>query len=81
MKTLLALAICLAAQQIAFSQQEEKDALPPVPEGKSWKLVWHDEFDGTKLDETKWDIPESKRRDGYWSRKAISLDGKGGAVA
>jgi hypothetical protein len=39
-------------------QIEPKDALPAAPEGKTWKLVWHDEFDGTELDTTKWDIPE-----------------------
>ena len=60
--------------------QEVKDTLPTPPEGKTWKLVWHDEFDGKKLDTTKWDIPEYKRRDGYWSRKSISLDGKGHLV-
>jgi hypothetical protein len=27
--------------------QEVKDTLPTPPEGKTWKLVWHDEFDGT----------------------------------
>ena len=25
-----------------------------LPAGKSWKLVWHDEFDGDTLDRTKW---------------------------
>ena len=25
-----------------------------LPEGKKWKLVWNDEFDGKELDETKW---------------------------
>ena len=25
-----------------------------LPEGKKWKLVWHDEFDGDSLDENKW---------------------------
>jgi len=62
------------------SPQEIKDDLPAPPEGKAWKLVWHDEFDGQKLDETKWDVPEGRRRDGWWSRKAISLDGKGNLV-
>jgi hypothetical protein len=28
-------------------------------------------FDGTKLDETKWDVPEYKRRDGHWSRDVV----------
>ena len=56
---------------------EPDDQLPPPPEGKTWKLVWHDEFDGTKLDESKCYIPEGKRRDGWWSPKAVSLDGDG----
>ena len=34
---------------------DEKEFLPPAPEGKQWKLVWHGEFDGAKLDESKWD--------------------------
>src|ERR1039458_1653990 len=81
MKMLLTLAICLAAQQIAFAQQKEKDALPPTPEGKTWNLVWHDEFDGTKLDETKWEVmPDAPRKGGWWMRKAVSLDGKGHLV-
>jgi len=57
-----------------------EDILPATPSGKKWKLVWNDEFDGTALDESKWDIPEGKRRDGWWSRKAISLDGQGRLV-
>jgi beta-glucanase (GH16 family) len=61
----------------AASPQGVKDDLPAPPEGKAWKLVWHDEFDGPKLDETKWDVPEGRRRDGWWSRRATSLDGKG----
>jgi beta-glucanase (GH16 family) len=44
-------------------------------------MVWHDEFEGNKLDETKWETPpDGKRRDGWWMRKAISLDGKGNLV-
>ena len=56
---------------------EPDDQLPPPPNGKAWKLVWHDEFDGTKLDESKWDVRDNKRRDGWWSPKAVSVDGKG----
>ena len=25
-----------------------------LPDGKKFKLVWHDEFDGNSLDESKW---------------------------
>src|SRR5574342_222755 len=62
----------------SLARAEDGDALPTPPEGKTWKLAWHDEFDGTKLDEGKWVYGrEGKRRDGWWSRKAVSLDGKG----
>jgi len=53
------------------------DALPPAPEGKVWQLVWHDEFDGATLDDSKWEVPDHRRRDGWWSPKAVSLDGEG----
>jgi len=57
------------------------DTLPPLPAGKAWKVAWHDEFDGTKLDKTRWDVPpDAKRRDGWWMGSAISLDGKGHLV-
>jgi beta-glucanase (GH16 family) len=61
--------------------EEPKDQLPAPSEGKSWKLVWHDEFEGTALDETKWTSrPDGKRKGGWWNRKAVSLDGKGNLV-
>ena len=57
------------------------DVLPQPPDGKAWKLVWHDEFDGSKLNETKWTYrPDGKRKGGWWSKKAISLDGDGHLV-
>ena len=36
-----------------------------LPEGKNFKLVWHDEFDGDQLDETKWGY-----RTNFWGRTA-----------
>jgi beta-glucanase (GH16 family) len=55
-----------------------KDTLPPAPAGKTWKMIWHDEFDGTTLDATKWGFtPYYQRKDGYWTNKAVSLDGRG----
>ena len=69
----------VACRSAAWAAERE-DRLPSPPEGKAWKLVWHDEFDGEKLDDSKWDVPEGRRRDGFWSRKAISLDGHGNLV-
>ena len=58
-----------------------EEFMPPVPEGKRWKLVWSDEFNGTKIDETKWEIlGDWKRRDGYWVKADAYLDGKGNLV-
>ena len=75
------LAICSAAvlaMTALAPAAEVKDDLPAAPTGKAWKLVWHDEFDGPALDETKWQIPpDAPRRDAWWMRKAIALDGKG----
>lgn len=49
-----------------------------LPEGSEWELVWHDEFDGTELDRTKWDF-----RLNFWGSPfdaytdaGIVLDGK-----
>ena len=55
--------------------------MPPIPEGEKWKLVWSDEFDGTKIDEAKWEIlGDWKRRDGYWVKQDAYLDGKGNLI-
>ena len=36
-----------------------------LPEGKAFKLVWHDEFDGDRLDTSKWSY-----RTNFWGRRA-----------
>ena len=61
----------------AMPPSYEDDQLPPTPAGQSWKLVWQDEFDGDKLDAMKWEVPDHKRRDGWWSPKAVALDSDG----
>ena len=46
-----------------FGQESnQEDRLPAPTEGKQWKLVWHDEFDGSTLDESKWETPPDGRR-------------------
>jgi len=71
----------LAAALAVADEPEPKDTLPELPAAKTWKLVWNDEFDGDKLNEDKWNIPpDAVRRDGWWMREAISLDGDGHLV-
>ena len=36
-----------------------------LPEWKNFRLVWHDEFDGAALDESKWSY-----RTNFWGRRA-----------
>lgn len=51
---------------LSAKAEEIKDVLPPAPQGETWKLIWHDEFDGDKLDETKWvPRPDGKRKGGW----------------
>jgi len=61
--------------------QPKQEYLPPLPPGKKWKLIWSDEFDGEKIDESKWEIfgakGDVKRRDGFWVKDDAYLDGKG----
>src|SRR5438105_1369822 len=62
LQRLLALAYCAA---VWCNGAAAATAGPAVPEtladarfltspGDQWKLVWHDEFDGEKVDPTKW---------------------------
>ena len=60
---------------------EPKDDLPAPPDGKTWKLVWHDEFDGAEARRVEVDSrPDGRRKGGWWSPKAVSLDGEGHLV-
>lgn len=53
-----------------------------LPEGKEFKLVWSDEFDGTELDMTKWDYRLSMmgKRHITWDTEGVKLDGNSNAV-
>src|SRR5437660_4572425 len=53
---------------------------PSIP-SPSYTLAWHDEFDGTKLDESKWThYAPGPRRDAVNLPEAVTLDGKGHLV-
>ncbi|MBI4978708.1 MAG: glycoside hydrolase family 16 protein [Spirochaetes bacterium] len=49
-----------------------------LPKGKKWKLVWNDEFDGDKLDESKWSyrLHIMHRRHETFSDGGVIFDGK-----
>lgn len=53
-----------------------KSLLPPQ---KRWKLVWHDEFDGTELDTSKWGyrLHLLQQRHSTFTDQGAVLDGKG----
>ncbi len=62
---------------------EVKDHAPSLlPEGKTFRLVWWDEFDGDTLDTDKWDYRTSMmgKRHPAWVEKGVHLDGKGNCV-
>ena len=60
----------------------ENHAPSLLPEGKSWKLVWADEFDGKTLDSTKWvaRLNMMGKRSPHWVEDAYEIDGKSNIV-
>ncbi|MCZ7645052.1 MAG: glycoside hydrolase family 16 protein [Planctomycetota bacterium] len=80
----LPLLLCAACTQAGEGEAppapQPADTLPEAKAGQAWKLVWNDEFDGEKLDEAKWELPEYKRHDAQWSKRAAALDGQGRLV-
>ena len=53
-----------------------------LPDGYDFELVWQDEFDGDKLDETKWDfrLCMMGKRHPAWTDKGVHLDGQSNCV-
>lgn len=53
-----------------------------LPEGKRFRLVWSDEFDGTELDRTKWDYRTAMMGKVHpaWTDDGVTLDGNSNAV-
>ncbi len=70
-----------ALSLFTLQAKDFKTTLPPAPEGKRWKLVWHDEFAGKKLDEKKWNrLGDWKRKGGFWIKEDAYLNGKGSLI-
>ncbi len=59
----------------------EPEPAPPgmsVVEAAHWHMVWHDEFDGDKLDESKWGYRQiGPRESSMIAKDCVSLDGHG----
>jgi alpha-L-fucosidase len=69
---------CATAVSLSGRAAANDEFLPQVPDGKTWKLAWSDEFNGTQIDQSKWEIMgDWKRRDGFWVKDDSYLDGKG----
>ena len=67
---LLIIVVCFAG----YLPPGQDDAIPV----KGYDLVWHDEFNGNKLNRNKWNYRGlGKRGDSYKTKEAISLDGDG----
>lgn len=58
-------AVAWAGDLSAVSNVSQPEGSVLLPSGKKFKLVWHDEFDGDRLDESKWSY-----RTNFWGRRA-----------
>jgi beta-glucanase (GH16 family) len=80
--------MCLSSVQISlvvtlFSSSAlcVEEFMPPLPSGLKWILTWADEFSGTQIDTSKWEIMgDWKRRDGFWVKEDSYLDGQGNLI-
>ncbi len=74
----LAVLLLTAAIEVIAQPSTNNAFLPPPESGKKWQLKWADEFEGSKLDESKWNrLGDWKRRDGFWVKDDAYLSGKG----
>jgi beta-glucanase (GH16 family) len=58
----------------SFSQPHPVTDDIPV---KEYELFWADEFSGSRLDLSRWNIEIGKRRDAFNSAESVQVDGKG----
>ena len=63
----------------ALSLDENKLVKSQLPSNIKWKLVWCDEFEGDKIDTTKWDyrLHLMQTRHETWTTEGAELDGNG----
>ncbi len=73
---LVALTLTLACRE-AGKSPEDKQPQTTIPTPEGYELVWHDEFDGSTLDVTKWNIEVSAEGGGnnelqYYTDRSIN---------
>jgi beta-glucanase (GH16 family) len=74
----LPLLVFVLAETVSGQTGPAPEFLPPLPAGGKWKLIWNDEFEGTTLDEAKWNrLGDHVRRTGWWLKEDAYLSGKG----
>jgi hypothetical protein len=56
------------------------DVLPTPAPGKAWVQVFEDEFDGDRLDRSKWNVLEEQRKGCLLLQRNVQLDGQGRLV-
>jgi beta-glucanase (GH16 family) len=68
-------ALFLALTGSSFAQGTDISDPPPAPAGAHWDLLWQDDFDGTSLDLTKWELPgvDIPRNSGVWTNSQIDV--------
>ncbi len=86
MKTFHALFVLSALFVLPSCSSLQTSDTSTSPKDDSWELVWSDDFNGEKIDSTKWEVMEYNRKinpegpDGWWLREDAYLDGKGELV-
>lgn len=82
----LGLALLLSMLAVGVAEVgASNDAASVSADKEGWVLVFSDDFEGDRLDETKWSklpigAPIAPRKDGYWSHDEVFLDGEGHLV-
>jgi len=79
--------LCVFANTLSAASPKTNEArkalqfMPTLAPGKTWRLIWSDEFNGTEIDQSKWEIlGDWQRKGGYWVKEDAYLDGDGNLV-
>ena len=75
---LISFVLCLLLSPAVSQAAGDVGFLPQLPEGQTWQLIWSDEFEGSTVDQSKWELfGDGKRRDGFWVKDDAYVDGQG----